>query len=73
MLKKKRFKKETLGKLNMFLHRKSYTAISNFIGFTKTSGILNIPWPKNLSNTKHYYNCYKKKYTPHLQHVLLTL
>lgn len=54
MFKKRRFKRKTLGRLQIFFQRDSYIGYINFNKIIRTTNILSTNMCKNINNCKHY-------------------
>jgi hypothetical protein len=59
--RKKRFKKQTIAKLQLFIQKDSYNGQINFSKFKRTTSTLNNNISINLQATTHYNNVTKKK------------
>ncbi len=61
MFKKKRYKKQTIAKLQLFIQKESYNGQVNFSNSKSTTSTLYTNVNKNLSIITHYNNVTKKK------------
>lgn len=64
MIKKKRYKRNTLGKLELYFKKEPYTGYINLKKFYFSTNINNITYIFKQPKIKHY-KCYKKKYIIH--------
>ena len=61
MFKKKRYKRQTIGKLQLFFQKDSYMGFNNFLKITKSSSIIQVIPNLELKSFIHFNNVTKKK------------